>query len=173
MIAENAHAAWRLESSLTHDTAQHPQLRRRQRARMAERVIAMLGVPPVQVAVAGDLLGRFGPWPGAVATVIDPDTGTRYRFLARPGEEGSTMLLLDECAECSGVSVPVAEIETLADLGRYLAAMGRLEPESDSNQLVGGSINDLVDAMAPPIPIEYFGDPGHDAECPAAVAPHE
>ena len=175
MIAENARAAMRLEASLTHDTPPLALLRR-QRARLAERVIVMLGVPPTHVAVTADPLRRFGPWPGAVATVTDPDSDIRYRFLARPGEADSAMLLLDECAECTGISVPVAEIESLADLGRYLAAMGRLEPVvSGPGHPVGGPATSpgdtasggCVDAVAPPVPGEYFGDPGHDTDCAA------
>jgi|SRR5947199_4511581 len=162
MIAESARAALRMEALLTGGNLQ-PAVLRRHRARVTERLIVMLGVPPSHVAVGGDPLHRFGTWPGAVAAVDDPDTGRRYRFLASPGDHETALLLLDECPECAGDQVPVAEIATLADLGRYLAAMGQLETSDPSTD------DTPEDIDAPPVPPEYFGDPGHRADCPAAT----
>lgn len=74
-------------------------LLQRHRARLADRVIVVLGVPPTHVAATGDPMRRFGTWPCALATVDDPDTGRRYRFLARPGDHETALLLLDDCPE--------------------------------------------------------------------------
>lgn len=163
MIAENARTALELEASLATEGS-WPAIAgfvRRYRDQIAGRVALMTGVPRHHVVVTDDPHRAYGARPADLVTVLDPDDPTRrYRFLARPGADDGALLLLDECPWCTGGPVPVAEIETLADLGRYLAAMGILPPGPDGKP--------ADDPDAPPVPPEYEGDPGHRPDCDAA-----
>jgi len=113
----------------------------------------MLGVPPTHVVVTDDPTRSPAlPRPADLITVHDPDhPGRVYRFVPETGH-GGIYHLLDECPLCGG-EVPVAAITSLLDLGRYLAAMGHLGPDTDAD--------------APQTPDEFVGDPGHRDGCSA------
>lgn len=130
---------------------------RRLRARMARDVAVMLAVPAARVVVTDDPARRYGRHAGHLTTVHDPDDPAAvYRFVPEPGL-GGLYLLLDECPDCAAPEVPMATVDGLADLGRYLAATRPVPP--------GAPDPDDEENGRPDLPDEFFGDPGHHPHC--------
>ena len=118
-----------------------------------------------------------GGRPGVLITVHDPDDPASglhnhddgrpaasrvWRFVPEVGNTGSgggAYLLLASCASCGGEE-PMAAISSLADLGLYMEHTGRRSPDA--------SDPDNEDGQHPEVPIEFFGDPGHEPACPDA-----
>ena len=94
----------------------------RLRVGMCRDVAVMLDVPAAYVVATDDPDRAYGPRPGHLLTVHDPDDPTTvYRFVPEAGL-GGIYLLLDECPACDVPRVPMATVSGLAELGGYLAA---------------------------------------------------
>ena len=140
---------------------------RRLRAAMTRDVTALLGIAPEHVLVTDDPTRTYGGIPGQLITVHDPDqtdeseelrgAASVLRFIPETGNTGTgggAYLLLEACPGCSTPDirheVPTQVVTVLADLARYPRTPpgGRTEPDPDH------------------VPIEFYGDPGHAADCP-------
>jgi hypothetical protein len=134
-----------------HDARVH-----RLRVGMCRDVAVMLDVPAAYVVATDDPDRAYGPHPGHLLTVHDPDDPTTvYRFVPEPGL-GGIYLLLDECPACAAPRVPMATVSGLADLGAYLAATRPALPGAHDLDEEGDR---------PDPPEEFFGDPGHRPDC--------
>ena len=119
--------------------------------------------------VTDDPTRTYGGIPGQLITVHDPDesadseeldgAASVLRFIPETGNTGTgggAYLLLEACPGCSTPDirheVPTQVVTVLADLARYPRTPpgGRTEPDPDQ------------------VPIEFYGDPGHAADCPLA-----
>ncbi|MFC7305116.1 hypothetical protein ACFQVC_12905 [Streptomyces monticola] len=120
-LAERAHAAAVFIQRATAPGPYGP-CRGSDHALIAVRLAAALGIETDNITVAPDWLRRRTiPDEPVLATVICPDSGERYVFLARRSHHADEPFeFLGPCPECAA-RVPLADVRHLADLGIHLA----------------------------------------------------
>jgi hypothetical protein len=115
--------------------------------------------------VTDDPVREYSGLPGRLITVHDPDdSSTVLRLIPETGTTGTgggAYLVLHPCPGCSTerqpCDVPMISIAGLADLGLY---------QHEDTSPIPGYVSTGDTSGRGEVPIEFFGDPGHLADCP-------